>query len=185
MKKILLGAALCAAFTVHAADDLAKKREQHKADIDFWVTKYDGAELKSGQFRCPNPRFPSMSKQNEEIDAVSARMKTWQDCYNRFAENLNKTPPGAERIPQDVRALMTKEELEQAGAHIKDVHTNLAESATINSKMVLADFDAWRKATEAYVGENNKVIKAAQAKDRPDLDDRRNNYSGGGSASQR
>jgi hypothetical protein len=183
MKKILFGLALCAAFSAHA-DDLAKKREQHKADIDFWTTKYDASELKSGKFRCPSPRFPSLSKQNEEIDAIAARMKVWQDCYNAFAANLNAMTPPTKRIPKDVLELMTPEEVATATAHITEAQTFVADSATVNSKLVLADYDAWRKATEDYVHENNKVIKAAQANDRPDLDDRRNNY-GGGSASQR
>ena len=47
-----------------------KQREARRADIDYWTTKYDGADLKSGQFRCVAPRIPAMSKVNEEINSV-------------------------------------------------------------------------------------------------------------------
>jgi hypothetical protein len=46
-----------------------KQRVARRADIDYWLSKYDGAELKSGQFRCPAPRIPAISKLNEDIEA--------------------------------------------------------------------------------------------------------------------
>ena len=39
------------------------------------------------------------------------------------------------------------------------VRENLAEEAKVSSKLILADFAAWRAATEAYVSEHNAMIK--------------------------
>jgi hypothetical protein len=44
-------------------------------------------------------------------------------------------------------------------------------------KLVLADFAAWRSATEAYVSEHNEIVKGSPSAERQaDIDARRNNY---------
>lgn len=138
-----------------------KQRVERRADIDYWVAKYDGSELRSGQLRCPLPRFPSVSKQNDEIDRVTNNMKVWQDCHNRFVANLNQATPLIERIPPDIGKLMNKDEMERATAHMEQVQANLAEDARVGSKLVLADFDVWRSATTAYVNEHNDMVRQA------------------------
>jgi len=144
-----------------ASLDVMKQRVARRADIDYWMSKYDGSDLRTGEYRCPAPRFPAVSKLNEEIDRVSANMKTWQDCYNRFVTYLNEQSPLTGRIPKDVAKLMNKQEMEKATAHLLQVQTNLAESAKVSSKMVLADFAAWRDATEAWVKQHNEIVKSA------------------------
>ena len=161
-----------------ASLDLIKKRTARRADIDFWISKYDGSELRSGEYRCKEPRFPAVSKINEEIDAVSAKMKTWQDCYNRAVEHLNKLSPLSSQIPADLAKLMNKQETEQANAHLQQVHDNVAEDLKVSSRLVLADFAAWRDATEAYVNEHNQIVKSAPSEERQrDIDARKNNYA--------
>jgi hypothetical protein len=58
------------------------------------------------------------------------------------------------------------------------VHDNVAEDAKVSSKLVLADFAAWRDATEAYVAQHNEMVKNAPSEERQrDLEARKNNYS--------
>jgi hypothetical protein len=160
-----------------ASLDIMKQRVARRADIDYWISKYDGSDLKAGEFRCPPPRFPSMSKVNEEIDRVSNNMKAWQECHNKFATNLNNASPLVKRIPPDLAKLMNKDEMARATAHLEQVQANLSEDARVGSKLVLADFAAWRSATEAYVNEHNEIVKgAAPAERQADIDARRNNY---------
>ncbi|HEX9171377.1 MAG TPA: sel1 repeat family protein [Telluria sp.] len=149
-----------------ASLELMKQRVARRAEIDHWTGKYDGADLTSGEFRCPAPRIPAVSKMNEEIDRVGAAVTAWQDCYNRFVANLNAASPLIKRIPPDVAKLMNKEEVEKARLHLEGVQANLTENAKVNAKLVLADFAVWRSATEAWVSEHNAIVKSAP-KDSP------------------
>jgi hypothetical protein len=161
-----------------ASLDILKQRVTRRADIDYWIAKYDGSDLRAGEYRCPAPRIPAMSKLNDEIDRVSKGVQTWQDCYNRFVTHLNEVSPLTKLIPADVAKLMNKQETEQAAAHLTLVHDNVAEDAKVASRLVLADFAAWRDATEAYVAQHNEMVKNAPSEERQrDLEARKNNYS--------
>jgi len=139
--------------------DLLRQRQQHAKELAWWTTQYDGSDVRTDDYRCPAPRFPAVSKINEEIDSVSARMKNWQLCFNRYADHLKEASPLSKRIPDDIKKLMTKAELEQAEAHMKQVHQQLTEDANINAKLVTADYNVWRNATEAYIAEHNDILK--------------------------
>jgi hypothetical protein len=153
-----------------ASLDLMAQRVKRRADIDYWIAKYDGSELRSGQYRCPAPRFPAVSKQNDEIDRVSARMTAWQDCYNGSVKHLNDISPLDKLIPADIAKLMNKDESERAKAHLEQVHANVSEDARVSSRLVLADFAAWRSATEAYVNEHNEIVRnMPKAERQPDI----------------
>ncbi|MCA1854852.1 sel1 repeat family protein [Massilia oculi] len=145
-----------------AAASLAvmEQRVKRRKDIDYWISGYDGEDLKSGEFRCATPRIPAMSKINADIDRIGAAITTWQDCYNRYVTNLNAATPLTKRVPEDIRKLMKKDELEKSTAYLEQLQANLQEEAKVSSKLVLADFEAWRKATDAYVSEHNKMVKS-------------------------
>jgi hypothetical protein len=163
--------------TAIAALEVMRQRVVRRADIDYWLGKYDGADLKSGPFRCPAPRIPAISKVNEEISAVAARVEAWQNCYNGFVRNLNEAAPLVKRIPPDVSALMNQPELERSKAYLGEVLERIAEDAKVSAKMVLADYDAWRSATDAYVAEHNAIIKGAPSPERQqDIEARKRNY---------
>ncbi|MGZ8288876.1 MAG: tetratricopeptide repeat protein [Telluria sp.] len=147
-----------------ASLEMMKRRQERRADIEYWTSKYDGAELKSGKYRCVAPRIPAMSKQNDEIDALGAKMKVWQECYNNFVQNLNDSSPLTKLIPQDVADLLTKDEHEKARTHLAGVHSRISEDAKVSSKLVLADFAAWRDATDKYVTGHNEMVKSAKGK---------------------
>lgn len=148
--------------TAVAALEMMKQRELRKADLTFWMTAYDGAELTSGQYRCPVPRVPAMSKQNDEIAAVAAKVEKWKTCYNALVENLNDAKPLTKRIPKDVADLMTKDEMAKAATHLEQVYSRIVEDARVSAKLFLADFAAWRDATDAYVAENNRIVQDAK-----------------------
>lgn len=151
-----------------ASLELIKQRKARRADLDYWIVKYDGSDLRSGDYRCPAPRFPAMSKVNEDIDRYSARMKTWQDCHNRFVNYLNAEMPLTKRIPADISKLLTEDEMNRATAHLKEVGERVSEDTQVSGKMVVADFTAWRNATEAYVAEHNEMVKNAPPPDPKD-----------------
>ncbi|SHG50827.1 tetratricopeptide repeat protein [Massilia sp. CF038] len=150
--------------TAVASLDMMKKRETHKADIAYWMSGYDGADLTGGKYKCPVPRIPAMSKINEEISAVSNKVNAWQECYNAFVVNLNESAPLTKRIPKDIADLMTKDEMEKAATHLENLHTNLVEAARVSSKLLLADYAVWRDATDAYVLQHNQMVKDAKGK---------------------
>lgn len=154
--------------TAIASLEMMKQRTLRKADMEYWMSKYDGAELKTGKFRCPAPRIPAISKQNDEIAAVGVKIEAWQTCYNGFVENLNAAKPLTKLIPKDVADLLTKDEMATATSHLEAVYSRIAEEARVTSKLLLADVAVWRSATEAYVNDYNKMMSdAAAAKKRP------------------
>lgn len=163
--------------TAAAALDVMRQRGARRADLDYWMSKYDGADLITGKYRCVAPRIPAISKQNEEITRVAASVAAWQDCYNGFVANMNANSPLSKRIPADIAKLLNQQELDAATVHLDEVQQRIVTDASIGAKLVLADFAAWRSATEAYVAEHNAVVKSSAASDRSDLDARRNNYA--------
>ena len=144
-----------------ASLDVMKQRTVRRAEIDHWVSRYDGADLKSGKFHCPAPRIPPISKQAVEIERVSNVIARWQECYNGFVNNLNAVSPLSERIPADIAKLMNAPELERAKKHLAQVQENIAQEAKVGAKLVLADVAVWRSATEAYIGEHNAIVNKA------------------------
>jgi TPR repeat protein len=148
-----------------ASLDMMKQRDARRADLDYWISKYDGSDLITGEYRCPAPRFPAMSKVNEEIDRYSAKMTEWQNCHNRTVKYINAALPLTKRIPEDVAKLLTKDEMDKATAHLNEVGQRVSEDVEVSGKMVVADFTAWRAGTEAYVSEHNEMVKNAPPKD--------------------
>ncbi|MGH8855522.1 MAG: tetratricopeptide repeat protein [Telluria sp.] len=142
-----------------ASLELMDQRVKRRKEIDYWIKGYDGEDLKSGEFRCATPRIPAMSKINADIDRIGAAVSAWQDCYNKYVTNLNAATPLTKRIPADIAKLMTKDENEKSALYLGQVQANLQEEAKVSSKLVLADFAAWRSATEAYVSEHNQMVK--------------------------
>ena len=147
--------------TAIASLEMMKKREERKADLEYWMSKYDGAELRAGQYRCPIPRVPPMSKQNDEIQAIGAKVATWQNCHNAFVEHINAVNPLTKLIPKDIVDLMTKEEMALAAKHLEGVYTRVVEESRVAAKLFLADLTVWRDATDAYVAEHNAMVKPA------------------------
>jgi TPR repeat protein len=165
--------------TAVAALEMMAKRVERRADMDYWIKGYDGADLKAGQYRCPAPRIPAMSRENAEIETVTNKINAWMDCYNAFVRNLNASDPLVKRIPKEIVDLLTKDELEQATAHLAEVYERTAEDAKITSKLVMADYGVWRDATDKYVTEHNRIVKMAPSPEKmQEYEARKNNYNG-------
>jgi hypothetical protein len=157
-----------------------KARSARRADIDYWLTKYDGADIIADAPACKAPRLPAVSKQNEEIDRIGANIEKWQDCYNQYAARLNEAGPLDKRMPADIAALLTPAELAQAQTRYTGALQNLQESARVNAKLALADIAAWRNATNAYVSEHNAIVQSGPSPERSrELEARKANYTQG------
>lgn len=160
-----------------ASLELMKQRSARRAEINQWVERYQGEDLKSGQFDCAAPRIPAISKQSEEIERVSASINKWQNCYNAYVTNLNAASPLVRRIPADIVKLLNQAETTRAAERLALVQENLAEEARVSSKLVLADVAAWRSATEAYVKQHNAIVEKLPSEERMrDIEARKNNY---------
>lgn len=161
-----------------ASLDIMGQRKARQADIAHWVEGYEGEDLKEGQFNCPAPRIPAMSKQTVDIERVSASIATWQACYNGYVTNLNASMPLVQRIPADIVKLLNAAETERANKRLAVIGENLSEEARVTSKLVLADVAAWRSATEAYVAEHNAIVGVKPSQERArDIEARKNNYA--------
>jgi TPR repeat protein len=130
-------------------------RQQHLADIEYWTTKYDGADLTSGKYHCEAPAVPAKSTTNDEIRSTWDAVNAWKACYNGFAQHLDDAWPAGRRIPVRIADLMTDHEIDQAKAHLTAVYTRVADNAKANADKALATFDSWTKATEVFVAEQN------------------------------
>ena len=158
--------------------EVMKQRVARKTEIDYWVSKYDGNELRSGAYRCPAPRLPAVSKDNADIKAVGDRIEAWQTCYNKFVVNLNAVTPLSKKIPPDISRLMKQDEIDRSNAHLETVYKAISEDAKVSSKMVLADIAAWRSATDSWVTEHNQIVKATPTLERQEeLEARRRNFA--------
>ena len=142
-----------------------QQREVRKADIAYWSTAYDGADLKTGKFACVRPTIPALSKTNEEIKAVDASVATWRVCYDAFAKNLGDALPPGKRLPADIGALMNEQEYEQTLRHLDQVYTKVGGEELAGAKETMAAHAAWTAATKKYVAEQNDLIKSRAAAD--------------------
>jgi hypothetical protein len=133
----------------------AAARQQRAADIEYWTSKYDGADLRSGQFNCQPPTLPSMSRTNRQIKSTETAVANWKQCYNGFVQNINAAQPSGKRIPADVAALMTDAEMAQAKAHLDKVYARVAADAQVGADKTMAAYDKWSKSTAAYVAQSN------------------------------
>lgn len=135
------------------------QRDAKRQEVEYWMSKYDGQEFRTGQYSCTAPHFPSVSKLNDEIDAVTKRMNNWENCFNAAAKHLNAAAPLSKKLPPEVAAVMSKDEVEKASAHLMSVQASLAEEAKVSSALVLADYAVWRDATNKWVNEHNRMVK--------------------------
>lgn len=143
-----------------AALDVMRQREERQADIVYWVSGYDGADLRAGKFQCARPVLPPVSKTNAEIKAVEQRYAAWQQCYNGFVQNLNDALPPGKRIPGDIFKLMNQLEYDQSVAHLDRVYSSVTSQAAKAAEAISSDYRDWREATAAYALARNAETKA-------------------------
>jgi hypothetical protein len=142
-----------------ASLEALKRRETRGGEIAYWTTSYAGEDMVSGKFACKRPTLPALSKSNQEIKTVNASIEQWRDCYNGFVANLNDALPPGKRIPAEVADMMTPSEAVQAQKHLDQVYGKLTSDAARDAQAFAGEEAAWRKATEAYVLEQNQNTK--------------------------
>lgn len=142
---------------------------KRRAAVEFWTTKYDGADLRPASNGCPAPRLPSVSKQSDEIDRVTKSYNTWKACHDAYVGGLKAIAPLTKQIPAEVKSQMSEAELAQSTSHLAEIHAQLLGDADIDAGMVQADFAAWRSATSKYIVDYKAVMKAAEAEEKSSL----------------
>jgi len=136
---------------------------QTPQDADYWLTKYDGADLLSGQFDCKAPAIPEMSKTNEEIKTVTESYNAWQKCYQGAAANLNDANnPVGKRIPKAALDAMTVEQRTKALDHLEVVYDKATAQLGGQATAVMGSFQSWKAKTESYVMAANEETKKAR-----------------------
>ncbi|HWJ93110.1 MAG TPA: sel1 repeat family protein [Telluria sp.] len=152
------------------AQGLSARRAQHGADIAYWTGGYDGADLKAARDACVLPAIPAKSETNNEIKAVQASMKTWQDCHNGFVQRVEGLLPAGKAIPEPVLDLMTDEEVERAKVHLGTVYKRISEEAAGGAARTMAAYGAWEKATQGYVAAQNTLAESRERQRREELE---------------
>lgn len=135
-------------------------REQHRADIDYWVQKYDGADLAAGEHACARPVFPKVSTNNEQIKDLSKSFADWQQCYNRLVEHLNSQLPPGKAIPKAVADLMNQREYDGAVARLDKVYAGVVSQQSRLAQETISAYTSWHDATAAYAKRRNEEIAA-------------------------
>ena len=159
-------AALAAIGAAAGPATLSPEAAKRRADIDFWLAKYDGADLRAGANGCRAPRIPAVSKQNDEIDRVAKSYAAWDACHKAYVAALAGEAPLSKMIPPELKKQMSEAEVAQATKHLVEVHTQLMGDAAIDADVVKADYAAWRSATNNYVKDFKAVLKAAEAQEK-------------------
>lgn len=140
--------------------DLVRRRAAHKADIAWYTDKFDGADARYEKFGCVAPDLPEVSKTIRAIKAADADIKTWRECYGRFASNLNSKAQITNTIPANVLDLMNQDEFNRASTHIGAVYTEIGTHGQAVADAITKKTDAWHKATSEYVVAYDKQNQA-------------------------
>jgi TPR repeat protein len=155
-----------------AADALAltRRREARSAEIARWTAGYDGADLTSGKYACAQPAIPDVSKTNDEIKATTTAFQAWSSCYNGFVADLDGPLAPAARVPADLAVLMSDAERQQALAHVSGVTQGVLDKVGASAGPLMARYDNWEKATQAFAAEHNATVEARKKQDAATLD---------------
>ena len=110
------------------ADGPAGSRER-QAEIDYYTSRYEGADIAFGQFNCRQPSVPMRLSTPAGGMEVAQALAAWHACYRRFLANYNAALPVGKAIPSDLADLMTDEEMRAAQAHMSQVFVRVASEA--------------------------------------------------------
>jgi TPR repeat protein len=152
------------------AQTLSPRREARAAEIARWTAGYDGADLTSGKYACAQPAIPEVSKTNEEIKATMGAFQAWSACYNGFVADLDGPLAPAKRVPADLAVLMSDAEQQQALAHVSTVTQAAVDKVGASAGPLMARYDNWEKATQAFAAEHNATVEARKKENAITLD---------------
>ncbi|WP_377701445.1 sel1 repeat family protein [Pseudoduganella sp. UC29_71] len=160
-----------------AALGVMKERVLRKADIEYYVNKYDGADLALDKFHCVDPVIPAVSTTNADIKAVSGSIASWMECYNGFVQNMSAMQPPGKAIPADVAKLMNETEWSEASARMDQAYGTVIAAAKGKADGIVAANAAWTDKTSEFVKQESARQKEQRAKfDQMERDRMRNMY---------
>ena len=134
---------------------LSAQRKARQPDIDYYVQRYDGADVALAKFNCGQPAIPARSENNKDIKEISGAIDKWQACYKGFIKNLQDQLPAGKAIPADLANLMTDAEIQQATARMNQAYAEVNAEAKKQSDQIMAASDSWHKQTAEYVHTEN------------------------------
>ena len=146
-----------------ASLETMKLRATHKADIAYYTTQYDGADLGLAKLGCVKPVIPAVSRTAPQIRKVSDDLAQWRQCYNQFVVNLNDALPVGKKIPADTAKIMSATEFQGAVARMDQAYAALASGAKKLAGEVSESTAIWENSTELTVKEN--AAKTAQLRE--------------------
>lgn len=126
-----------------------QQRATRKADILYYTSKYDGADIKLSQFACQKPELPIVSSSKDEVLKLDAATKAWFDCYGRFTGKLNQSLPPGKAIPAEVVSVMSNAEFKQASMTMDKAYAAISLDAEKQANDLRLKHQQWITATEA------------------------------------
>jgi hypothetical protein len=139
-----------------AALTLSSRRQAHLADIAYWTSGYNGADLNAGRFNCAAPAFPPYSETKRAVTEVGEAYAAYIACYNGFVDNIGAAMPAGKRIPEAVALLMSEAELTQARAHLTKIYMDAAARGKAVADDTVARNAAWSRDTQEYLANQNR-----------------------------
>ena len=149
-----------------AALQLTPQRQAQKAQIDYYTSQYDGADIRLSKFNCVKPAIPEVSTTAAEIKKTADAIDGWQGCYNGFVRNLATLLPVGKAIPAELTNVMTDEEVAASVARMDKAYA----SASADAKK---EADAFMLVQATWQEKTNQHVVSANARTAMDLERRR------------
>jgi len=143
-----------------AALETMRLRETRRADIDYYVQQYDGADLAYAKYQCATPDIPASSLGKDAVTRVNKQYSAWQECYNGFVQQLQSAMPAGSKIPKDVADLMNEQEFDGARQRMESAYARLAAEGKAQAEPLVAKYDSWFQASEKLAIQTNERFKA-------------------------
>lgn len=155
---------------------ILQQRETRASDIAYWISGYQGDDLVSGSFHCPDPATPAISTSSADIRATEKAYLAWQLCYKKFIAHLDSVKPLGKRIPADIARLMTPREAAQAVAHLNDVYGAINAQENKRAASIGLAYAEWERASDDSIRAANRARKLEWDYNKKWLDDRQMGY---------
>jgi hypothetical protein len=130
---------------------LTAQRQARLADINYYVQRYDGADVALSNFNCVKPDIPVSSQTAQQIKGVSDRVDGWLSCYDGFLKNLAGRLPAGKAIPADLANLMTDAELREATVRMDGAYAAANSGGKEQADQILAAREKWLAKTDDHV----------------------------------
>lgn len=138
---------------------LSERRRQQDLAIRYWTTEVSADRLTGGAFSCVRPDIPQSSMFRPQAVVVSKAYEAYRRCYNGYVDKLYGDAPAEQRIPAELRTLMSDMEIDQARSLIDTTVVTAIRDIKRQSGPLLADIDRWAvKSATVIVNEQNRWI---------------------------